>query len=127
LPDDPGQISLGPPRLGAYVLPDNLNPGTLEDLLLECAQQAYPNLLQSATAHADAVPSDATLTNEDRQEFNKPSGRNKAIVGAIASVLRPSRAVQVSIQDNRWLRGDTLKLVRIKAVQDFLAGLFELR
>ncbi len=110
LPDNPGEVAAGVPQTGAFVLPDNSNPGTLEDLLIECATQVYPNLLHSASAHADTVAGDANLNADDRADFNKPAGRNKAIVGSIASVLRPGKAVQVSIQDNRWLKGANLNL-----------------
>jgi len=121
-----GQITGGPPKRGAFVLPDNTSPGTLEDLLLECGYATYPSLLASAITHVDAAAVDGTLQVEDLQHFKKPSGRNKAIVGSVASILRPGKAVQVSIQDNRWVRGDNLTLPKIKAVQDFLSELLEL-
>jgi hypothetical protein len=43
-PDDAAVVAAGAPRLGAFVLPDNQNRGTLEDLLLECAQEIYPHV-----------------------------------------------------------------------------------
>ena len=52
--------------------------------------------------------------------------RNKAIVGSIVSILRPGKAIQVSIQDDRWLRDDALTLPKIKAIHDFLKALFDL-
>ncbi len=126
LTEPAGQVTEGVPKRGAFVLPDNTSPGTLEDLLLECGYATYPGLLASATKHVDSAAADGTLTVNDLGHFNKPSGRNKAIVGSVASVLRPGKAVQVSIQDNRWVRGDNLALPRIKAVQDFLCKLLEL-
>ena len=126
LPDAAGTVTAGSPRLGAFVLPNNAASGTLEDLLLDCATTVYPSLLDSATKHADGAATDRTLTADDLQDFHKPAGRNKAVIGAMASVLRPGKAIQVSIQDNRWLRGETLLLPRIKAVQDFLVALFEI-
>ena len=125
-PAAPGDVAQGKPKLGAFVLPDNASVGTLEDILIECAQQVYPNLLQSAIGHVNLVPGDATLVPDDVEDFKKPAGRNKAIVGTIASVLRPGKAVQVSVQDNRWLRDGTLTISRVKAVQDFLVSLLEL-
>jgi hypothetical protein len=74
----------------------------------------------------NSVPADGTLVADDLGDFNKPAGRNKAVVGAIASILRPGKAMQASIQDNRWLRGPTLNIARVKAVQDFLVSLLEL-
>lgn len=46
LPKSPGTVALGQPRCGIFIMPDNQSAGTLEDLLLECAAQAYPSLLQ---------------------------------------------------------------------------------
>ncbi|MFO7904654.1 MAG: DUF3226 domain-containing protein [Planctomycetota bacterium] len=126
LPEDLGTVASGAPRFGAFVLPDNTSTGTLEDLLLECASLTYPNLLASAKTHIANAVDDPTLDPHDRADFNKPAGRNKAIVGSIASVLRPGKAIQVSIQDNRWVNGETLKRSRIRAIQEFLVSLLEL-
>ena len=127
LPAAAGAVSGANPKRGCFVLPDNVAQGTLEDILLECAQLVYPILLGSATAHLAAAMKDATLTKDDLdQVLNKPSGKNKAIAASISSILRPGKAIQASVQDNRWLRGPTLALPRVKAVQTFLTDLFEL-
>jgi hypothetical protein len=41
----------------------------------------------------------------------------------MAGVFQPGKAVQVSIQDNDWLRGPALLQPRIRAVQLFLQQL----
>lgn len=126
LPEHPGHVGGDAPRLGAFVLPDCASSGTLETVLLECAGNVYPTLLASASAYVDGALAHGTLSEQDRREVMKPAGRNKAIVGSIASVLKPGRAVQVSIQDNRWLRGENLELPSVKAIQTFLTSLLEL-
>ncbi|BBL76837.1 DUF3226 domain-containing protein [Methylomagnum ishizawai] len=126
LPEQPGIVTSGPPKLGAFVLPDNQTAGTLEDLLLDSALTVYPNLLASATSYIDTAITSTELIPEEREDFDKPAGRNKAIVGAMAGIMRPGKSIQVSIQDNRWFRDEALRLPRIKAVQDFLKTLFEL-
>lgn len=125
LHDEPGKIKFtdGMPNIGAFVLPDNSNPGTLEDLLLDSAAQVYPKLLAKATHYVESAEN-CDLRGNDVKDFYKPAGKNKAIIGAMANILRPGKAVQVSIQDNDWLKGDALELVRIKSVQDFLQNLF---
>jgi hypothetical protein len=90
-PGDPGIVSEGAPRLGAFVLPDNRSQGTLEDILLECGRQVYPGLVATATAHVDAAFQDASLVSDDLDELRKPAGRNKAIIGSMASILKPGR------------------------------------
>ena len=125
LPSRAGEILPGSPKTGVFVLPDNISPGTLEDILLECAAVAYPKLLAGAQAFIATVnPTD--YPRRDRRDFQKPAGRKKALVGSIGSVLRPGKAIQVSIQDNGWLRGAALDLPHVKAIQDFLAELLEL-
>ena len=127
LPAAPGTVNPGPPRLGAFVLPDNAAQGTLENILLECAQQAYPDLLASARIHVATVdPLVAGFPIDERRDFQKPAGGNKATIGSITSILRPGKSMQVSLQDNQWLRGAQLTIPRVKAIQDFLKDICEI-
>ncbi len=126
LPDSPGEIWPGPPRTGIFVLPDNAHEGTLEDLLAECARAVYPTLEASARAYLDSAGAAEELTKDDRKDFAKPAGRNKALVACIAAFLRPGKAIQVSLQDNRWLEPPLSRFPRVVAVHDFLASLLEL-
>jgi len=121
---DPGGVVEGPPRLGIFVLPDNASAGTLEDLLIDCAEKQYPQLLASARTHVDSVKAKTPpYAREDLVDFLKPAGRRKAIVGAIGSVLRPGKAIQMSIQDNRWIDGEALDLPRVKMFRAFVDAL----
>jgi hypothetical protein len=127
LPDAGGSVRPEPPRVGAFVLPDNLAQGTLEDILLDCAQHTYPTLLATAMMHVEAASVDVNLAEDDLRELRKPAGRNKATIGSVASILRPGRAIQVSLQDNRWLRDTALDLPRVHAVRAFLGDCLELK
>ena len=87
---------------GMYIFPDNQREGTLERILLEGAKEKYPDLLQGASSYvtyAKGLPCGKELKN-----FNG----EKAIVGAIASVLKPGRASQASFHDNNWFTKDSL-------------------
>lgn len=127
LPPTAGQVAAtGPVRLGAFVLPDNTSPGTLEDLLLDSAATQYAKLLPLAEQYVQAAETSAELKSDHLTDFRKPSGRQKAVVGAMSSIFRPGKAVQASIQDNDWVRGAALKLPRIREVQRFLTELFDL-
>ncbi|HEX8822039.1 MAG TPA: DUF3226 domain-containing protein [Archangium sp.] len=120
----PGQVVDGPPRIGIFVLPDNVNAGTLEDLLIDCAEKQYPQLLASARTHIDSVKAEfPPYAKEDLVDFQKPAGRRKALVGSIGSVLRPGKAIQMSIQDNRWIDGEALELPRVKMFRAFVDAL----
>lgn len=124
LPDQPGRVSAASPRCGIFVLPDNVNAGTLESLLLECADLQYPALLAEVRSLVGEVQAGVhALTPDDLKDFNKPAGPHKAMVACMAGILRPGKAIQVSIQDNRWLEGTALDLPRISAVRQFLRAL----
>lgn len=120
----PGTVGAGTPRAGVFVLPDNATSGTLEHLLLECASKAYPGLLASARAWIDPIQStdrSIFVNADERRDFGKPSGKHKAIVSSIASVLRPGKSIQVSIQDNRWLsHPDALLLPNVQKLRAFV-------
>jgi hypothetical protein len=123
-PDKPGIVSSGSPRCGVYVLPDNTALGTLEDLLLECGEAVYPNHLQVAKEFISAAMPHCPKSNF--KDLHLPAGQKKALVGAISTLLRPGKAVQVSIQDNEWLGTEGMKLDRLKRIVSFLDELFGL-
>ncbi|MCP3143846.1 DUF3226 domain-containing protein [Pyxidicoccus xibeiensis] len=127
LPTRAGEVVTTHPHCGIFVLPDNVTAGTLEDLLLECAQVHFPALLADVQMLVGKVQAGAyALAAEELKDFNKPAGPRKATVACIAGVLKPGKAIQVSIQDNRWLDGAALTRPRISAVLLFLKELLGL-
>ena len=129
-PGAPGEIAAGPPRFGVFVLPDNAAVGTMEDVLLACAREAYPRLLEGASSFVDPLdPHDETLFvgREEWGDLRKAAGKKKAVVASIGAVLRPGKAIQTSIQDNRWLRHPAaLALPEVRALQGFIDALLGL-
>ena len=120
----PGTVVAGPPRAGVFVLPDNVNTGTLEDLLLDCATVAYPVLKPLAVQYVQSVSAEpAAIPTGEEKEFAKAAGANKAVISAMGSVLKPGKAVQNTIRDNRWLEGGALNLPRVAAFRAFLGDL----
>jgi hypothetical protein len=119
----PGLVNAGPPRCGVFIMPDNQNAGTLEDLLLDAAEAAYPQLKASAADFVSVASALPQLNRSDLREYQKPAGPKKAIAAAMASILRPGKSIQVSIQDNRWLGPESLMLPRIAALKNFLEEL----
>lgn len=124
-PAAPGEIAGERPAFGVYILPDNKNCGTLEDVLLQCAEVNYANLALEAKGYIQRFDQ-SQLTPEDLDEFNKPAGQKKAHVGSVASILKPGKSIQVSIQDNRWLDGAAIDLPEVRAIRNFLATLLAL-
>jgi len=124
-PEEPGEVSNGSPKRGIFILPNNKDNGTLETVLLNCAQHVYPDMLSGAENFVHHVKIDA-LPKKDQRDFIAPSGKDKAKVGCIASILRPGKAIQVSLQDNNWINEQTIYLPEIQALHQFLIDLLEL-
>ena len=101
-----------------YVLPDNENSGTLEDLLLDAAEIVYPDLKECAEHYIN------TTDSERYKEMSDTTKRNKATVGCIANVIKPGKANQAAIADSEWIGDISLCSDKIKklykAVGDFL-------
>jgi len=122
LPTIPGSISSGPPRCGVFVMPDNSSTGTLEDVLLECGAVYYGDVLAKAGSYLQSVDQ-TKLSTEDLGEINAPAGLKKAQIGATSSVLKPGKAIQNSIADNRWLEGEASEQPKVVAFRLFLRDL----
>lgn len=118
-----GEVTKDLTRCGIFIMPNNIDPGTLEDVLLECAQVNYPELFHLSKNYVGSLENldKNQLTQSDLQEISKPAGKNKAIVSGISSILKPGKSLQVSIQDNRWIDEKTIVLGSIKRVKTFLA------
>lgn len=119
LPSSPGVVTKGSVRCGIFVIPDNISKGTLEHILMECAERNYPDLLNLSRNYIDNIDT-SLLTEEDLVEFQKSAGKNKAILSGITSVLKPSSSLVVSLKHNRWVDEETLKLDRLVAIRNFV-------
>ena len=115
----PGQVTTGMPHVGIYVFPDNENFGTLENVLLDCANVSYSSLLTSAKSYIGGV-------DEIYRRGWGRSDESKVVVGCIANVLRPGKSNQVSIQDNDWICASTLTLPAVSILNKFIKELLEL-
>lgn len=102
-------------HFGMYIFPDNQGEGTLERILLEGARAEYPDLLRVANsyvAYAKGPPCGIELKNFDGE---------KAVVGAIASVLKPGKAPQASLHDNKWFTTASLLDIPLhRSLSDFI-------
>lgn len=85
-----------------FVFPDDCNPGNLENLLLETAKVAYPELLQWALEYIEKA---ADISKNLKREQDA----KKATIGCIANTMKPGKANQVSIADNDWITENTLR------------------
>lgn len=123
LPEVPGVVR-GAPRAGLFVFPDNESQGTLEGVLEDCAKVAYPTAYKQAEIYlSNAVPSE--FSQRELKEFRKPAGRKKALIAVVAAIMRPGKAVQTSLADNRWVSDETSGLPLVAPVAGFLKELFD--
>lgn len=109
--------------MGAFIMPDNSSIGTLEDVLLQCAEACYPELYAAANRYVRDFDIETISAKERRGEIGAPSGRKKATASAISAVLKPAKSLQVSIHDNRWLSEDSLGLSNVLLMRKFLGDL----
>jgi hypothetical protein len=66
------------------------------------------------------------VNKQEGRDLAKPAGKDKAVVAAVASVLRPGKSVQVSIQDNQWISDpEKLAVAEVTALQKFITGLIQ--
>ena len=124
LPARPGEVAPEQPRTGIYVVPDNARTGTVEDILVDAGATAYPQILEQARTFVNSVDV-SSLRPKDRKPFEAPSGKKKAAVAAVGSILRPGKAVQVTIQDNLWISGKTIHLELVSEFARFLGDLLD--
>ena len=87
--------------LYTFIFPDNENGGNLENLLLQTAEIAYPELLALAKEYVKSA-------SVYRNDLKKEQKAKKAVVGCIANVMKPGKANQVSIADDDWVSFKTL-------------------
>ena len=117
-PARPGEVTKGPPALGAFVFPNNARQGVVEHLILECGAVAYPNLLSRAQAYVGSFSAD------DRKGAKwAPYDEQKAIVASVASLLKPGKTNTVSLADNRWISDQTRGLPMLAALLTFSSAL----
>lgn len=125
LPNSPGRVLNSRPKTGVFVFPDNKNKGTIEKILLRCGQQVYPDILNGATNFVNGVNVNL-LNSNDKKEFMRHSGRDKSTIGCMANILRPGRAMQVSIQDNDWISDRSVAIPEVGVFDQFLEELLGL-
>lgn len=128
-PAQAGDVTEESPRFGVFIMPDNVNTGTLETILTQCAEVNYPKLLELAKNYISSIDSDFNEREnqaidknkkKDLEEFNKQFGHSKATISAITSILKPGKTLQVSLQDNRWIDEKSMELNDVKFIRDFL-------
>jgi len=87
--------------MDTYIFPDNKHQGTLEDLLLNCAEIEYTDLLSLSNDYIEEIGSTY------KAKWSR-SDDKKVLIGWITNVLKPGKSNQVSINDNNWISKRTI-------------------
>ena len=91
-PAGPGQIAAGPPRIGVFLLPDNMRPGMLEDLCLDAAQ---PDAAMPCV--------DDFFQCVQQKASRQPNNRSKARVHAwLSSQVEPGKRLGEAAKSGYW-------------------------
>ncbi|MCG9885079.1 MAG: hypothetical protein MH825_05790 [Cyanobacteria bacterium] len=114
-----GFVTQTVPRLGIYILPNNLDQGVLDTLICECGDVAYTEYMQKARSYIDQFSD-----SEIQQLRWKPFDRQKAIIATVVSILKPGMTNTASIAKDNWINSQTITQVSsLKNVLDFLNNL----
>ena len=118
-PKRPGEVVVGPPALGVFVLPDNAQQGVVEHLVIECGGHAYPAHVERARRYVDEFIAGDPASARKWDPFDE----QKAVIASVASLLRPGKTNAVTIEDNRWISDETKHLPMLAELLRFLRAL----
>ncbi|MEO7327494.1 MAG: DUF3226 domain-containing protein [Minicystis sp.] len=114
----PGEVVPGPPALGVFVLPDNVQQGVVEHLVIECGGHVYPTHMERARRYV------GEFAEEDRAHAKwAPFDEQKAVVASVASLLKPGKTNTASLADNLWIGDQTQHLSKLAGLLRFLRAL----
>jgi hypothetical protein len=107
-------------RTGIFAFPGDEKNGTIEDVIIPVGEMRFPTLFPHAYQYVEKWPADvgpefAELTT---------SGRKKAVLSAMAALLKPGRNLNASIQDHAWMPHDPHTCPALKPILAFLDAFF---
>lgn len=118
-----GSIADGTPKLGIFVLPNKEEPGTLDALLLECAQTSFAGIFGLTQGFVMAA-NEAVQSDDRFKALRKPAGKAKAAAGVIGNVLFPGSALSAAIERGKWHEPTSGGEQSLNRFRDFCDALF---
>jgi hypothetical protein len=112
-------------RSGIFAFPGKKREGTLEDLLLPLAAHRFPSLAHAATRYVEDWLRTDHATLQDFKEARLPSGRKKAILSSMTSLLKPAKPIIASIEDQKWLPETPETCLELEPFLRFLKSLLQ--
>jgi hypothetical protein len=115
-----GVVINGEPKLGIFILPDNVSAGVLDTILCKCGDVAYSDFMQRAKAYISQF--------DDLEAGWSKFDREKAVVAAVASILKPGGTNTATLSNNNWVSQDTYDQIdEIQAFCTFLEKLLDIK
>jgi hypothetical protein len=115
-----GVVIDGEPKLGIFVLPDNVSAGVLDTILCKCGDVAYSDFMRRAKTYISQF-------NDLETGWSK-FDREKAVVAAVASILKPGGTNTATLSNNNWVSQDTYDQIdEIQAFCTFLEKLLDIK
>jgi hypothetical protein len=123
VPQIAGVMETGIPPVGVFLFPDNLRPGALENVLVECARTNHPAIATAAITLIEELDNSCPLDQVDLRALRAGMGKGKATVGTIANLLRPGASIASSLAQTNWLAQPVLRHALVVGVDTFLGAL----
>lgn len=102
-PGGHGEVVRGAIDCGVYVVPGN-ETGTMDDVLLAAGRRVYGKAVVAAEQLVDeTLNGTMDIAKHEQKELRAPAGKKKCTLAITSSLLKPGKAIQNSISDNRWI------------------------
>lgn len=119
LPAAPG-VANGAPRIGIHIFPNNVDNGTLETILLDCATTSYSAYRRPAVDFVAQVDASQPAGVQELRSLRRGAGRQKAAAGVLGNLLFPGYSLSVAVDRGSWLAPVTGNEVGLVAARNFL-------
>jgi hypothetical protein len=122
LPDQPSTFSNSAISLGAFVFPNNASAGALETLLIDLANEHFPEISKRSSTFVAEIDAAHDVSDKLMKKFRKGGNRLKTHAAIVSNFLRPGSNLAVAIEQCGWLPGhEHDSLVRVRGfVGDFV-------
>ena len=113
-------------RAGVFSFPGAGRSGTLEDVLVPLGNRRFPELARHADDYVTQWMTDAVRTQgADFKLLRKPSGPKKAVLSAMVALLKPTKGLVPSLEDQHWLPASLNEAAELIPLLEFLTRLLE--
>jgi hypothetical protein len=119
LPTAPG-LANGVPRIGIHIFPNNVDNGTLESILLDCAATSYSAYQKPAVDFVTQIDASQPGGAQELRALRRGAGRQKAAAGVLGNLLFPGYSLSVAVDRGSWLAPVKGNEVGLIAAQNFL-------